>query len=321
MHIILEEWPLVCPQCRTLLQKDLATYQCAQCGGCYPCVDNVIQFSAQDDFYESRYAPQPLKFLPDERTPWGKALLYLVSMHYLWYIHRHVPQGARILDVACGAGMRYLATHGRTAGLEISLTSAREMAKLYDLALQADGLHIPLADSSLDAVVSRFFLEHVPPEDKAKLLAEFHRVLRPGGWLITLQDCECHNPLWQWAKQDVELFRERFIENDGHYGLMYPSENLALFEQAGFDVVAYHASNKTPLVSLSMIQWMQAYKSKSWWTSLYLPIGGIVARNRWLNQAYTFGVTLFDDLVEPFLPLDHARYLLVACCCHKSLNS
>jgi hypothetical protein len=128
-----------------------------------------------------------------------------------------------------------------------------------------------------------------------------------------LQDCECNNPLWLWAKRDATLFQERFVDHDGHYGLMYASENLALFRQAGFEVVDYYAGNKTPFVTLSMLDWMQPYRSKSALAALALRVGSAINHSRWLNAAYTMTMTLLDDIVESFLPLDHARYLLVAC--------
>ncbi len=307
------DWPLICPDCGKLLAKSSKSYLCRGCGRVYNIIDDVVQFVPEDPFYENRYAPQPLHFLPNKNTLWGRALLYLVSMHYFWYIQKYIPRGSRILDVAGGAGSYYLANHGQMAGLEVSMSSAREMAKIYDLTLQASALRIPLANSSVDAIVSRFFLEHVPQNDKARLLAEFHRVLKPGGWLITLQDCDSNNFLWRWAKKDSKLFRERFIENDGHYGLMYASENLALFKEADFEILRYYASNKTPFVSLSMIQWMQPYRNKSFLASVLLALGSVLARNKWLNHAYTFAMTLVDDIMEPFLPLDHARYLLAVC--------
>jgi len=153
----------------------------------------------------------------------------------------------------------------------------------------------------------------VPLPDKKPLLAEIRRVLRPGGWLITLQDCECDNALWQWAKKDADLFRHNFIDHDGHYGLIYASENLALFRDSGFEVVKYYASNKTPLVSLSMLEWMQPYRNKSLIANFWLGLAPHANRSKILNTAYTFGTTLLDDIVERFLPLDRARYLLCAC--------
>jgi SAM-dependent methyltransferase len=282
------------------------------CGRHYPIEDGVIRFIDRDAFYENRYLPGMLKFSPNEHTPWGRILLYLVSMHYFWYIRRYIPSGSKILDLACGSGMRYLTTRGAVAGLEVSLSSAREAAKIYDLGLQASAMQIPLDAQSVDAVVSRFFFEHVPVSDKRPLLAEIRRVLQPGGWLITLQDCECNNALWKWAKKDPELFQQWFIENDGHFGLMLVSENLALLRESGFDVIKYYASNKTPLVSLPMLEWMQPYRSKSMMANIGLAAASYISRSKVLNTAYTLSTTLIDDIVERFLPVDKARYLLCA---------
>lgn len=165
----------------------------------------------------------------------------------------------------------------------------------------------------MDVIVSRFFLEHVPPEEKMPLLLELRRVLRPGGWLITLQDCECNNPLWRWARREPALFQTQFVEKDGHFGLLYASQNLELFRQAGLEVVRYQGSNKTPLVGLPMMQWMQPYRARSMPANVLLGLAAAIAGNRFFNALYTFGVTLWDDLVEQCLPLDHARYLLCAC--------
>jgi SAM-dependent methyltransferase len=306
-------WSLICPNCNSPLQSGEGTFICSMCERNYPVEDGVVRFLERDNFYEGRYAPRPLNFSPGERSPLAIALLYLVSMHYLWFLRKYIPFSSKILDLASGAGMRYLPTRGRVVGLEISFSSAQEMAKIYDVAVQANAMKIPLADSTVDAVVSRFFLEHVPIQDKARLLAEFWRVLNPGGTLIILQDCNCNNLLWRWAKKDPILFQERFIDNDNHCGLIYASENLKLFRQAGFEVIEYHAYNKTPLVHLSMLEWMQPYRNKSKVAALLLGLASFLNGNRLLNQAYTMLITLLDDVLEGFLPLNHARYLLTVC--------
>lgn len=304
---------LVCPTCHCQLGKQSQAYFCATCDRLYPIVDRVTRFSPPDEFYEGRYASTPASFHPDETSLIGKASLYCYSQHYLWYIRQHIPQGACILDVAGGAGIPYLTQYWHVAGLEVSAPHARAMAQHYELALCANALDIPLADHSLDGIISRFFLEHVSPDSKRELVKEFHRVLKPGGWLITMQDCECNNPLWRWAKRDSELFQKRFIENDGHYGLMYASENLDLFQQAGFQVQSWHTPNKTPIVTLSMMEWMQPYRSKAMWANVLLGTGHMIYQNRWLSHLYNVTMTIWDDLVERLLPLDHARYLLAVC--------
>jgi hypothetical protein len=62
-----------------------------------------------------------------------------------------------------------------------------------------------------------------------------------------------------------------------------------------------------------MLQWMQGYRGKSPAAWLLLGLAGLAYRNRWLDAAHTLGVTVWDDVVGWWLPLDHARYLLAVC--------
>jgi SAM-dependent methyltransferase len=48
--------------------------------------------------------------------------------------------------------------------------------------VRADALQLPLADASVEVVVSMETIEHVP--DAARLVAEFRRVLAPSGTLV-----------------------------------------------------------------------------------------------------------------------------------------
>jgi len=288
-------------------------YACDRCSRTFSIEEGVVRYSMDDRFYENRYEPVPLRFLPNEWSILGNLMLYFVSMHYFWLIKRYIPKGSHILDLAGGAGTSYLTTIGTVAGIDVSFPAAREMAKAYDIALQAEASKIPLANGSVDAIVCRFFLEHVRLEQKEETLGEIRRSLRNGGIFIALQDCDCDNVLWRWAKRDEALFKERFIENDGHHGLLRAEENLRLLKNSGFKILHSYAANKTPFVSLSMLEWMRPYGQKSKLAKMLLAPVPLISGNRLLNTAYTFSMTLFDDLVEPFLPMNHARYLLTVC--------
>ncbi|MBO6782266.1 MAG: methyltransferase domain-containing protein [Alphaproteobacteria bacterium] len=100
-----------------------------------------------------------------------------------------MPDGARVLDVGCGTGPQSrtiagLAGVGEVVGvdqLEPFLERARELAADLDNVSfrQADARALPFDDASFDVVVLHTLLTHVPgPED---VLADVHRVLRPGG--------------------------------------------------------------------------------------------------------------------------------------------
>jgi SAM-dependent methyltransferase len=88
-----------------------------------------------------------------------------------------------IVDVGCGNGT-YLAELGRrqhrgpVVGLDLSPAMARRSAAHGSTAV-ADAQALPLADHSVDAVLSLHMLYHVPDIERA--IAELRRVLRPGG--------------------------------------------------------------------------------------------------------------------------------------------
>ncbi|SIO55321.1 Methyltransferase domain-containing protein [Singulisphaera sp. GP187] len=306
---------LVCPHCRGPLGRSDAGYDCAACQATYPIHEGVPSFIEADEFYETRYEPGAINLLPNEGRFWNRWLLYFVSLHYLWFVRKYFNRPGAVLDVACGGGTRYLTTRGPVVGLDVSLNSLKFLHRKgwYHESVRASAFEVPYPDESFDFICAKFFFEHVSPETKPGLLREFSRLLKPGGRLIMLFDCDCSNRLWQWAKRDPDLFQSAFIENDGHYGLMRPSETLELLKAEGYKVLGYHAANKTSLVHLPMLGWLGAYKSKSRVLRLVLPLTDAIARNRLLSTAYTFSVTAWDDIMEPLLPLDRARFLLVAC--------
>jgi SAM-dependent methyltransferase len=89
------------------------------------------------------------------------------------------------LDAACGTG-RYAAYLARRGHRVIGVDSSPDMLALARVAdanfVQGDVHQLPLADGSVDIVVSALALVHVP--SLAPLMAEFARVLRPGGHLV-----------------------------------------------------------------------------------------------------------------------------------------
>ena len=97
-----------------------------------------------------------------------------------------LPAGTA-LDAGCGTGRyaEYLAAHGhRVIGVDSSaemLDRARARVPAADFRL-GDLHRLPVGDDEVDLVVSALALTHVP--DLAPVIAEFARVLHPGGHLV-----------------------------------------------------------------------------------------------------------------------------------------
>jgi ubiquinone/menaquinone biosynthesis C-methylase UbiE len=163
-----------------------------------------------------------------------------------------------VVDVGCGTGTGLFEAARRwpgalLTGLDASVgmldVARREQARLPESArerisyLTADAAAIPAADASLDVVTTCFVLQQVP--DRALVLREILRVLRPGGILA----------IYGWVKEKFPFAPEAELENalaesgvvrppvkevrSGHYGSVAGA--AAELRSAGFRRVAARA--------------------------------------------------------------------------------
>jgi SAM-dependent methyltransferase len=97
-----------------------------------------------------------------------------------------LPAGGAIADLGCSTGylledLRAAHPQAQLLGLDLIAPGLRKAHELVPEArlVCADVCVLPMADESLDAVVSANLLEHVPEDEGA--LREIRRVLKPGG--------------------------------------------------------------------------------------------------------------------------------------------
>lgn len=299
---------LCCPNCHAALRQTKTGLACGGCGAAFAREGRVVRFVEDSDFYEGVYVNR-LAHVPNGR-PLSELRFYLINTHYLWWVRKWIPPGGRLLELGCGGGVRFFARHARVTAVDLSRKSLALVDAEYEHVLQADALRLPLRTNAFDGVASSYFFEHIPNEDKDALLADLHRVLRPGGRLVFLFDVESQNPLFRLLRSDPARYRAAIVENDRHYGLEPASANLARFERAGFRVLALHAANKTLIQHAPAYVWLRGYPHAM--TKVLHRVGTAVGRNGSIAKAYTATVTLLDDAIEPLFPLDWSRILLVA---------
>lgn len=120
-----------------------------------------------------------------------------------WMFDRFtIPAGASLLEVGAGSGNIWRENADRTPTSWHTLLSdfspgmihqtretlATTLPRAYFLG--ADAQHLPLPDASFDVVIANFMLYHVPDRDQA--IAEFRRVLKPGGQLYAATNGQDH---------------------------------------------------------------------------------------------------------------------------------
>lgn len=102
--------------------------------------------------------------------------------------------GQTVLDLGCGGGIdcflaaRQVGPEGHVIGVDMTpemIDRARRNARQLGMSNVEFRLgeieHLPVADASVDVVISNCVINLVP--DKAQVFREAYRVLRPGGWL------------------------------------------------------------------------------------------------------------------------------------------
>jgi ubiquinone/menaquinone biosynthesis C-methylase UbiE len=164
-----------------------------------------------------------LEFTGERFTPeCVREIAYEHWHRYAWAAQ--LVRGKRILDAACGEGYgSYLLSReaAHVTAIDIDQQSIEHATRRYpgqniDFR-QADCTALPLADDSVDVVVSFETLEHLAEQDQ--LLTEFRRVLRSDGFLLI-------------SSPDKKTYSdETGYENPFHVRELYRDELEALLQQ------------------------------------------------------------------------------------------
>lgn len=90
--------------------------------------------------------------------------------------------GRDILEIGCGEGMMFDGTGTTPIQMDVSMRRVAEAKGKAPWVLCADGYDLPFADGSFSTVLLIAVLEHT--SEPWRVLAEAHRVLRPGGRVL-----------------------------------------------------------------------------------------------------------------------------------------
>ncbi|MDZ7746298.1 MAG: class I SAM-dependent methyltransferase [Halobacteriales archaeon] len=144
-----------------------------------------------------------------------------------------IDPDSRVLDAGCGGGVPagvVLADRHSVLGCDISgaQLAAFEANVPGGDPVYGDLTTLPVADGSVDAVVSLFAVIHVPRERHDEVFTELHRVLGSDGEALLVvgnEPWEGRNP--DWLDAGAEMFWSYFGRD----------RNLGLLRDAGFEII------------------------------------------------------------------------------------
>lgn len=193
-----------------------------------------------------------------------------VSAH-LW-AQAEIGRGQRVLDLGCGPGLATLdlaqrVTHsGQVYALDASerfldhLRQRAEAAGLQQIErLQGDVHRIKLPDGQVDAVFVRWLLCFVA--DPGQVLAECHRVLKPGGRLIAWDyynyDAVGLFPSSPATDRLFAAYRESAVANGGSYDV--GNQIPALVSKLGMNISHLDTINRLARPGSALWHWADLF--------------------------------------------------------------
>jgi SAM-dependent methyltransferase len=132
-----------------------------------------------------------LEFTGERFVPGTEGEIAHEHWHRYAFAQRFVA-GKRVIDVACGEGYGAALVAGVAAdvvGVDIDAQAVTHAGAAYAETanlrfVEGSAAALPLPDACADAVVSFETIEHLDAADQPRMIAEFARVLVPGGLLV-----------------------------------------------------------------------------------------------------------------------------------------
>lgn len=104
-----------------------------------------------------------------------------------------MPEGSTVVDFGCGSGLwRDQFKEFKYQGVDqnaamIAVAKSRDASKA-DLFQQIEWNKLPFEDASIDVIFTAAVLQHNLHDQKAEVVKEFHRVLKPGGIYLATEN-------------------------------------------------------------------------------------------------------------------------------------
>ncbi len=152
-----------------------------------------------------------------------------------------LPINAKVLDAGCGAGIpvsQILSEHFHVTGVDFSEAQI-ELAKKHvpgGAFICQDMTQLDFPDESFDGICSYYAVIHIPREDHQSLLANFHRMLKQGGFAL----------LCLGAEHLVDDVDEDFFGTRMYWSHYDTETYLGMLKESGFSIIwSKHVADET----------------------------------------------------------------------------
>ncbi len=143
-----------------------------------------------------------------------------------------LPDNASVLDAGCGAGIpisEMLSKRFRVTGVDFSEAQIELARKNVPNAefLCEDMTRLAFPEGSFDGITSYYAIIHIPREEHRALIANFHRMIRPGGCAL----------LCLGAEHLIDDIDEDYLGTRMYWSHFDSQTYVRLLQQAGFTIV------------------------------------------------------------------------------------
>jgi 2-polyprenyl-3-methyl-5-hydroxy-6-metoxy-1,4-benzoquinol methylase len=144
----------------------------------------------------------------------------------------HLAANAQVLDAGCGAGVpisQMLSERFKVTGVDFSEAQI-ELAKQnvpHATFLCDDMTQLDFPENTFDGITSYYAIIHIPREEHQALLANFHRMLKPGGLAL----------LCLGAEHLIDDIDENFYGARMYWSHYDRETYLQLLKELGFQII------------------------------------------------------------------------------------